>query len=377
MSRQIPRRYMVVLLAGYILCAAGSAIASDLWTLSAVTLKGTTRLSVDDMIRGLNLKVGGQTTRQDLLEACDHLRRLKQFELTQCRYSIGGRSISLSIFVRDTERGLPIVFDNFVWVTREALLARLKQELPLFMPVLPESSGLTPDIIRVLEQEVADHGLKAQVKYDDRFWTLRGMNVFFVDKISTPISSLRIEGDNPPSADAVQKWALFYTKENFSMASLSWVIRWAIRDLYSSRGYLRPVVADPVIQPLDPRDGAYPVRVVLKISSGELYTFASVKFEGLATQQTPALLAKWKLKPGEPYNETYVQNFISDEILTEPWAQHSQSESDVALPCTAIDETSRKVFLTIRLGAPKKTYPNANAGKNCGEMEQGLNFMGP
>ena len=329
------------------------------------------------MIRGLNLKVGGQTTRQDLLEACDHLRRLKQFELTQCRYSIGGRSISLSIFVRDTERGLPIVFDNFVWVTREALLARLKQELPLFMPVLPESSGLTPDIIRVLEQEVADHGLKAQVKYDDRFWTLRGMNVFFVDKISTPISSLRIEGDNPPSADAVQKWALFYTKENFSMASLSWVIRWAIRDLYSSRGYLRPVVADPVIQPLDPRDGAYPVRVVLKISSGELYTFASVKFEGLATQQTPALLAKWKLKPGEPYNETYVQNFISDEILTEPWAQHSQSESDVALPCTAIDETSRKVFLTIRLGAPKKTYPNANAGKNCGEMEQGLNFMGP
>ena len=243
----------------------------------------------------------------------------------------------------------------------------MKRELPLFMPKLPESSGLTNDIVRVLEQVVNEHGIKASVRYDDSFWTLRGMNVFFIEGISTPVTALQIEGENQPPPDELLKWSQFYTKEDFSAARLTWVIRWVIRDLYKPRGYLRPVVGEPIVQFLGERDGTYPVRVILPISSGDRYTFDSVKFEGLAKEHAASLLPKWKLRPGDPYDKAYVDGFIFKEILSAPWAQHSKTESDVALPCTKIDGATKKVSLTVTVEAPKKAYPGTQQfDEECG-----------
>lgn len=345
------------ILLGALLSVPSIAVGTDSLTLSEVKLLGTNRLSTDDVISGLDLRLGGTTTRQSLLRACGRFRQMKLFQSSHCRYSVKGQSVSLTIFVEDTWGGMPIVFDNFVWMNRQELLTRLKQELPLFMPTLPESSGLTKDITRVLEEVVTEHGIKAAVRYDSSFWTLRGMNVFFVEGISTPVRSLQIEGENAPSPEQLLKWAQFYTKEDFSAARLTWVILWVMRDLYAPRGYLRPVVGQPVIEPLAEKDGTYPVQVILPISSGALFTFDSVKFEGLAKEHAASLLEKWKLKSGYPYDTAYVDRFVFEEILSSPWAQHSKTEADVALPCATIDESSKKVSLTVTVEVPKKTYP--------------------
>jgi len=347
-----------LLLAACMFFLPGAAIASDPPILSEVHLVGTNRLSSDDVVRGLGLKLGEATTRQNLLLACNRFKQLKLFQSSHCRYSVQGHSIFLTIFVEEKWEGLPVVFNNLVWMTREELLARLKQELPLFMPTLPESSGLINDIVRVLEQVVNEHGIKASVRYDDSFWTLRGMNVFFIEGISTPVTALQIEGENQPAPDELLKWSQFYTKEDFSAARLTWVIRWVIRDLYKPRGYLRPVAGEPIVQFLGERDGTYPVRVILPISSGDVYTFDSVKFEGLAKEHAASLLPKWKLRPDDPYNTAYVDGFITKEILSAPWAQHSKTEADVALPCAKIDGATKKVSLTVTVEAPKKAYPS-------------------
>jgi hypothetical protein len=143
---------------------------------------------------------------------------------------------------------MPVVFDNLVWTQKAELLARLKQEIPLFMPNLPESCGLTNYIIRVLQEIVNERGINASLRYDDQFWTLRGMNVFYVGGISTPVTSLEIHGNNAPSSEELAKWSRFYTKEDSSAARLTWVVNWVKRDLYKPRGYLKPVVGEPVVQ---------------------------------------------------------------------------------------------------------------------------------
>ena len=91
-------------------------------------------------------------------------------------------------------------------------------------------------------------------------------------------------------------------------------------------------MGEPVLQFLGEKDGTYPVRVILPISSGELYRFDSVKFEGLATEHAALLLSKWTLQSGDSYNKAYVDGFIQNEILTAPWARHSKDESDEVLP---------------------------------------------
>lgn len=357
------------------LSVQGVAVGTSSLTLSEIHLVGTKRLTTDDVVRGLDLKLGGATTRQNILQACSRFRQLKLFQSSHCRCRVEGQSLSLTIFVEDKWGGTPVVFDNFVWTTKQELLARLKHELPLFMPELPLHSGLANDIIRVLQQVVIEHGIKAPVRYDSMFWTERGMNVFLIDGISTPVKSLQIQGENPPSPEELLKWSQFYTKENFSAARLTWVIRWVIRDLYAPRGYLRPVVGQPVIQSLAEKDGTYPVRVILPISSGPLFTFDSVKFEGLAKERAASLLAKWKLKPGDPYDQAYVYKFTFDEILGAPWAQHSKTEADVARPCARIDEATKKVSLTITVEVPKRTYPAMKEGPECSGVMGILRFL--
>jgi hypothetical protein len=222
------------------------ASAADALVLAEVRLVGTDQLSPDDVIRGLHLKAGGQTSRQKLIRACDQFRQLKLFGSSRCAYTIHGHSISLTVFVKPA--GMPVVFDNFIWTTKPELVARLEHEIPLFMPELPESSGLTNDIIRVLQEVVSERGINAPVRYDAHFWTIRGMNVSYVEGIATPVTALQIEGANVPAPEETLKFSNFYTKENFSAARLTWVVRWIIRDLYKSRGYLRAVVAEPLIQ---------------------------------------------------------------------------------------------------------------------------------
>jgi hypothetical protein len=190
------RHLVQFFLLGCLLSLANAAGGSDSLTLSEVHLVGTNHLTPEDVVRGLDLKLGEATTHQNLLRACANFRELKLFQSSRCRYSIHGHNIALTILVKERWPGMPVVFSNFVWMTRAESLARLKQELPLFMPELPESSGLTNDIIRVLEQVVKERGINAPVRYDDSFWTLRGMNVFFIEGISTPVTALQIEGEN-------------------------------------------------------------------------------------------------------------------------------------------------------------------------------------
>ena len=231
--------------------------------LSEVHLVGTDQLTVRDVVRGLNLKLGEPTTRQTLVGACADFKKLRLFWSTHCRPTIHGRSVTLDINVEG--EGMWVVFDNFVWITRAELLARLKQEIPLFKPGLPGSSGLTSDILRVLQQVLDERGIKGLARYDDRFWTNRGMNVFYVEGISTPVTALQIDGENAPSSEELAKWSQFYTKEEFSAAGLNWVVDWVKRDLYKPRGYLMPVAGEPIIQFLGEKDGAYPVLSLIHI----------------------------------------------------------------------------------------------------------------
>ena len=348
---------------------------TNTFVLSEVHLGGTDQLTVADVVRGLNLKLGEPTTRQTLVGACAHFKELRLFRSTHCRPTIHGRS-SVTLDISVEGEGMWVVFDNFVWTTRAELLVRLKQEIPLFKPGLPESSGLTSDILRVLQQVVNERGIKGSVRYDDRFWVLRGMNVFYIEGISTPVTALRIDGENAPSSEELVKWSAFYTNKDFSAARLTWVIDFVKRDLYRPRGYLRPIVAEPVVQFLGEKDGTFPVRVILPISSGHLYTFDSVKFEGLAKEHTASLLSKWKLQPGDPYDKAYVNAFVTNEILSTPWATHSKTESDEALACVKIDADTKKVSLTITVESPKKTrtYGPETISHECGTVTKTLIF---
>ena len=201
-------QFSQILLAAFCLlsiagCSYSSNVAgSAVFTLAGVRVSGTQDLSGDDVLRGLNLHIGERTTEDGLHAVCDHLIGLRVFYALSCTSHVEGRAIWFDVTVKGDPEP-PLIFDNFVWMTRKALITRLKKELPLFTPEVPYDSALTPKILHVLNQVVAERGIKGSVE-QSRFWVDRIGNVFVVNGISVPVISCEIEGENAPIAQMLQ-----------------------------------------------------------------------------------------------------------------------------------------------------------------------------
>jgi len=324
------------------------------FVLAGATISGSQNLSPDDLLRGLDLKAGSSVTRQTLQQDCGRLDRLRLFYSENCGVRIDGRNLWIDVRVLPAA-GPPLMFENFVWTTRKDLLARLKQELPLFTPEIPTDSALNPDIIRVLNKVVAERGILGHVEVD-KFWADKGGggHVFTIVGVKAPVVACIVEGGDAPSAEQVANALPGCARDDFSMPLLNWIAESIVTDLYDSRGYLQPVLEEPIVQFLGERDGKFPVRVVFPISPGPQYRFHSVSFEGIAKSHSAELLAHWKLKPGDIYDTAYVSDFEFNSILSRPWAQHSSTSSDTVEPCELVDEVNRTVSLTLTVTVPKK-----------------------
>src|ERR1700722_1304852 len=113
-------RLIGALLLGFSFFPLIAVATTDALVLTDVRLVGTDRLNSADVARGLHLKLGETTTRQNLVSACHRFQHLKLFRSSQCRYQEHDHTISMTIVLDDKWGGMPVVLDNFVWMTREA-----------------------------------------------------------------------------------------------------------------------------------------------------------------------------------------------------------------------------------------------------------------
>ncbi|HEY7405858.1 MAG TPA: POTRA domain-containing protein [Candidatus Angelobacter sp.] len=70
-----------------------------------------------------------------------------------------------------------------------------------------------------------------------------------------------------------------------------------------------------------------------EVTEGELYHMGKVEIEGLDAEQVRKLLLAWKLGEGEPYDNTYVQQFLAHTVLKIPghkWQWMSSEQIDDA-----------------------------------------------
>ncbi len=343
------------------------------FTLAGARTSGTADLSPTDLLRGLDLQVGDGVAWDELLAKCNELENKKAFNGFSCGPRVDGKSIWLDLAIRDVPVP-PLIFDNFVWTSRAALIARVKRQVPLFTPQIPYESTLNVDVIKALNRILSEDGVKGTVDHP-QFWISRGMNVFVVEGITVPVVACAIEGENAPSSADVQRWAHVADGWTLSIAELNWRLGFAVRDLYNSRGYLHPSVQEPRVQFLGKSGGKFPVKVIIRISSGPQYTFRSVNFAGRAKAHEGQLLSEWQLKPGDIYNDSYTSEFESNRILDQPWAQKDGTSSLTSSSCVVIDESGRSVSLTITVGLPKHGRGPTDSSR-CAQLDQFFFFPG-
>lgn len=305
-------------------------------------------MSQDDLLRGLHLTLGQPTLLSELRASCRQLEGLMLYRRYDCSAVREGDNAWIVLDVPASSTSMDaddgIIFDNFVWMSRAQILHRIKQTIPLATSHIQLKSPLNDQILGVLNQLLAERGIKAEAVRDE-FWIERNKNVFKANGISVPVASIEVQGKNAPRA--IKQWAGDYEENEFSMALLNWRLNAVVEDAYLPRGYLHPDVHEPEVIFLGQKGGAYPVKIVLRIDSGPLYTFKELRLEGAAHKHEAELRTEWTLKPGAAYDISYGRRFYFS-VLGYDWAQMGRSTA-TGIDCTRIDDREHTVTLTIKV----------------------------
>ncbi len=97
-----------------------------------------------------------------------------------------------------------------------------------------------------------------------------------------------------------------------------------IREQYARRGYMKAEVN--ALPNFDDAQGA--VSYQLAVIEGPQYKMGKLDVEGLAKGSVERLISAWKLREGEPYDSTYVRNFLKAYQLPEGISYQAEQEVD-------------------------------------------------
>lgn len=90
------------------------------------------------------------------------------------------------------------------------------------------------------------------------------------------------------------------------------------RDLAQARKLFGKFGREGVMISPNPTFGNGAVAYSFEVKEGELYHMGKVEIEGVDTDQVRKLIQGWKLGEGEPYDSTYVQQFLAHTVLKVP-----------------------------------------------------------
>lgn len=335
--------------------------------LEGARITGTNEISAEDLLRGLDLHAGQPIALSEIRTACHWLEDLMIYKSLECSAVREEDSawivlqVPVSATRMDNEDG--IIFDNIVWMSRAEILQRLKRSIPLFTSHVQLKSPLNEDVLRVLNQMLTERGMKVQAVRDE-FWMERDKNVYKVAGVSVPVVSIEVQGENAPRA--IKQWSGAYDDKQFSMALLNWRLNEVIDNYYYPRGYLHPVVQEPEVISLGLKNGAFPVKIILRINAGVQYTFKALRFEGRAQTFEHELRPAWTLKPGAPYDVAYGRQFYFS-VLSSDWAPYGKAAA-TGIDCTRLDEREHSVTLTIKVPENKVDQTLSSEAKPCTDL---------
>jgi len=288
---------------GLLVVAAVLFFAGDLpaqsFRLASIQISGSRRLPADGVVAASGLSIGQQVSVQDLQVAADRLSELGLFDYVTFQYQSTSENLSVTFVVEETAKLRPCVFDDFVWLPRDELQARLRAEIPLFTGTAPPGGYLIDEIRRVLQKLLDERGVRARVTHVAPMSDEAGINLFRIEGVSVPVVALNFRGAERLGEGRLREASQPLLAQNFSRSFLAAFIGGTLVPLYRSRGYLRATFREPEVEYLGEAEGTHPVRVTLTVDEREPYRVREIRWLGNQVLSQAELEKRVSLRPGD------------------------------------------------------------------------------
>jgi outer membrane protein assembly factor BamA len=289
--------------------------------LSSIEVSGLQRITKEQAIAASGLQVGQQIDVAMLDAAAQRLASSGLFANISYRLRGTADKAIVTFEVEEPKgRGLPVVFDNFVWFTEGEIIDAVRRELPTFDGTALESSTVLGSITRALQQLLTERKIQGQVDYTPSA-DLAGGNakhVFSVKGANAKICAVRFPGATNVQESELAKHAKPLMASDYSQEFVSAFAVANLIPVYRERGHLLALFSQPAARLAVDSDAGCKdgVVITLPVSEGIAYFWDKAQWAGNDSYTAQELEAALGMKAGELANGLKIDNGLQTVLKT-------------------------------------------------------------
>jgi outer membrane protein assembly factor BamA len=273
--------------------------------LTSIKVTGSTRYSQDRIIAATGLRPGQAVNEEDFKSVSQHLGETGAFSSVAYTFQSDTGGVRLELQVTDSNPFVPVRFENFVWLSDQELLEKLRSQVPLFQGELPITGTLIDDVSVVLQGFAIEKSLRGRVDYlrvgpqdgatEAVEFSVTGEPITVRHVIFSGVGA----GEQPLLEAAGRKLSgQEYTRSHLVLQATKNFL-----PVFLERGYLKATVGPPQPKVAEESSEEILVDVAFTIDPGRQYKLSTIELTG-----NKKLFPEEKLRqsihmqPGEPAN---------------------------------------------------------------------------
>lgn len=291
-----------------------------------IEMKGLDRYARDQIIVESGLREGEVYSLKDIDTAAQRLRDSGLFSKVEFDALAEEGQMRAEFSLIEVQWGVPVIFENFIWFSDEEIVAALAQRIPSFDGTAPSSSRVVERIQEALQQFLSGKGIPGQVEYLPAMALNLGgpfkegtgqKHLYRIQGLDLRICSLLFPQLAAIPEKQIKRLAKPLIGSTYSRQTLNEFLQKRLLPLYLESGYLQVAFAKPAATQVTSGSCQGQLSVEIPVEEGSQYRMGQVFFSGLPEKEARKLPKKWKLKSGNIFKASALNDFINKKIPAE------------------------------------------------------------
>ena len=277
--------------------------------LGTVTVTGARRYTEADVTRLSALKPGQPVTASDLDAAVKRMAATGLFASVKSVPVTAGNRLNVTLEIEEPAWTMPVMLDNFIWLSDDELRAAVKQQVPTFDGTLPTNAEVTTYMTGVLQRILDERSIKGRVEFalQNNAATGRNQYLFSVKDTGLLVCALQITGAAAiPEAELLEA-ASGLMRRDYSRLYVTEVANVALRNMYRQKGFWAAEFREPTATLGSAPKACAGVTVTLPVDEGVAYTWGRAEWTGASVLMAAELDRLLGMKAGEAADLTKIE----------------------------------------------------------------------
>ena len=260
--------------------------SAETFRLSSVKFTGLKRFPETNVADASGLHSGMPIKVEDLSSAAGRLSGSGAFDKVDFHYVTQGGEVSAVFDMKESNKLVRCIFDNFVWFSAGQIQQTLERRIPLFVGLAPQSGTLVGEITNVLQGMIQSNSIAGTISvmpFSPAIGAPVSAMIFRIDGISLPIKSLIFPGASTDLEKALASQSGELVGKDVSTSGMGEFVDTTLLPQCHRLGYLRAQCGQPQAGPINsavPSAGGVAVAVSFPVNEGNVYHWNRASWTG-------------------------------------------------------------------------------------------------